>query len=89
MRADFAHVFISGRIGPMFRQHLTRPGVYLYLPLNRHTCSLQAQIKAADAGEEATHRQHLYPRWLVLWYHVGTRSPAGHAHRTGRSCLSP
>lgn len=45
-------VIVKPRIGPMLAQDATAKGIRFALPSNRHPGPLQAEIQAADAGEQ-------------------------------------
>jgi hypothetical protein len=50
---DGGDVAQVGDVGPVSCQDATREGTYLGLPDGRHPGTLEAEVQAPDAGEEA------------------------------------
>jgi hypothetical protein len=46
---------MSVNVGPVFREHGACPRVDFYLPADVIAGAFEAQVEAADAGEEAPH----------------------------------
>jgi hypothetical protein len=46
------HVPVLGHVGPVFREYLPAPFVYLYLPLDFPPCPFKAEVEATDTGEQ-------------------------------------
>jgi len=49
-------ILVPPHIRPVFRQHRPTEWVNLHLPANLEARALEAEVKPANPGEEATHR---------------------------------
>jgi hypothetical protein len=47
-----SHVVMAGYLRPVLREYGTAPRIYFDLPGDRHPGAFQAEVKAADAGEQ-------------------------------------
>jgi hypothetical protein len=57
--AESGDIVIAFNLGPMFREYPPAERIYLHLPSAFHPGAFQAEVQAADAGEEGT-ESHLF-----------------------------
>jgi hypothetical protein len=59
--AQFSHVVVARDVGPVALEDATSVSAGFTVPEHSHAGSLEAELPAADPGEEATDGQHLSP----------------------------